>query len=198
MTLSSGSAASRLNYKSYKVNIGSPGTPVSFTAGQLIGQDDISLDPNCPFFYIFCNSGARLSDLLPTVANAPVLALKTTAVFTNGGSVQSEADIWWGDEGTLDAQLTAPVMNVQIFGTGSAAILGFDPYSGICGFSVPGSEEDGGVDNGLCIRWTSLADSVRLRTEVLFACTIKGLDPATTTVTTGFSGITHGILQQAW
>jgi hypothetical protein len=168
--LSAGSATSRLTYNNFTLV-----ENAEYTQNQLLLSSTYGVDPNCPYFYCFTNSGL--------VLDTTGAALLTTFTFTNGGSIQSVSYLYWGDDAALDRELSAPIVTLQVGGSGSLYILGHDPVSQACGYSIPGTDS-----TGLGIRWTSLADQVLVNTYWLFAGQY----------TTESNSIIHGILQQPW
>lgn len=168
--MSSGSATSRLFYDNVVVNFNQ-----NYKSMQSLLQTKYPVDANCPFFYCFTNCAVDTDN--------KGMALLTKFTFQQGGTTRSVNSMYWGDDATLDTNLSSPIVSVQVAGSGTVYTLGHDPVSGLCGYSVPGSD-----NFGIATRWSSLADTVIVETFWLFKGQYTGQSQS----------IIHGILQQPW
>lgn len=144
----------------------------SLADGYVLGRDTFSVDPNCPFFYIFALGGAA------TATDGP--AFKTTHSFFNGGTSLCDIVTAWGNQATLNA---GPETFVSILTTPNDGI-GYihDPVSDTCSAVNPGTLDQ----QGFIKRWTALADTCVVST-VLYGDFDFTDDPGQ---------YCHGVLQQ--
>lgn len=147
----------------------------ALAAGAVISSDDIGVDAQCPFFYIFAMGGASTASAGP--------AFQTTFSFFNGGTPTTSIEVGWGNQATLNA---GPKSFVSVLTTPNDGIGYFhDPVSMTCAAVNPGTLDL----QGFVKRWTCLADLVRIQT-ILYGADFDFTD-------TPFQYV-HGVLQQPW
>jgi hypothetical protein len=143
------------------------------TKGTVLSAKEFTVDPNCPFFYIFAGGALSLVDSS---------ACETTFQFCNGGSILSSISFGWGNSAVLDS--SGQPFRVSLGTCPNDGIMNIhDPNIGNC-VEVMGTDDT----QGFIKRWTALCDTVKVSTVLLHDWTSQGTPV----------GLVHGILQQPW
>lgn len=133
--------------------------------------------PSCPYFYLF--AGMSMSPSATVTC-----AFLSSFAFTNAGTPQTTANLYWGDAPTLAAWA----------GTNGYAQPFIVPYIGQGAFQVDSGFAGGCVilqptysNSGIATRWSAVCDQIMVTTTQLVAASAD--NPIT---------VVHGIFQQPW
>jgi len=179
-SISSGSAVTR----QFSNQVIIPDNFTAFSSSNPVLVSQFAPDPNNPFFYLF-SGGAMVIGL--SAADLFAIAGRTDFQFTNGGSIVSNASVYFGDGAALDTPANVGAM-VATASLGIPIIYFHDPISGTCpsaGFSSDAT--------GIVSKWSSLCDSVSVKSYLLGARD-TGVGAQ---VNTSFT-LMHGLIQQPW